>query len=159
MRKRWNRPSGTVQAALESHFDNGAPSDAKEFLTYDDFVQLLDLHSVLPPEVDEEHVAAILLAGFLNPTSNGAPRMGSRYHQSEFVHRKARSKLHGKFQGDQYATAIDWLRKQRIIILPKQGRNSTVFLSLNPHVRDAKPDGRPVVERINRFAVEVLASR
>ncbi|MFH0805139.1 MAG: hypothetical protein V1916_03010 [Patescibacteria group bacterium] len=127
-----------------------APNGTAEIITEDDLVGILGVTPYVPAEVDALHVAAIILWGLLKVGQRGRAAFAKRYRTSQYVREDVMSKLGHRFTPRQYDAAIHWLLHHRVILIPKKINNQVVY-SLNPHAKDATPEGAPVVERVIAF--------
>lgn len=115
-----------------------------------DFSDLLGIRPLLPSAVDPEHAEAIILCGLLKIGQRGRSHFGKRYRTAQYVRSDVASKLSGSFRSEKFESALSWLLKSGVVIVPKKINNQTVY-SLNPHANEARQEGQELVSRIISF--------
>lgn len=125
--------------------------------TWDDFVELLDLQSVLTQDADPYYLSVIILRGYLRPSHRGGRAWGKSYHRSEAIREFVRKKIGiSCFDASRYDTALDWALRNGVIMRKKKGSAGICVFSLNTKERDATQEGARVIARIEQFDYEVL---
>lgn len=103
------------------------------------------------PELDREHLRAVLVYGFVAPTQQ---RMfaGSREIAPETIRQFVENKLAMSFDSDQFDQVLRWLIRNKVTMGHKG-------LSLSTQTGKCTSAGREVLQRTIEFAREVRAKK
>lgn len=117
----------------------------------EDLVELLNIGRLLPPEINRDYAAAIILHGLMKPLQRGRAAFKGdkkgRYRRPNHVREDTGSKIGWwRFDTDVYDATLVWLLKAGVVVTKPKSDEDCLALNARPQL--ATPDGRPIVERV-----------